>query len=95
MLVCVSLFQGWQLPIEVGKFFLDRQAPEKKLVDFLVPNRTADGSGMGQSILGSAVTDKPNQSWIGDWWEGWGSACLASDPHRLTQSDSVSLRLIY
>ena len=22
-------------------------------------------------------TDKPSQSWIGDWWEGWGLACLA------------------
>ena len=22
-------------------------------------------------------TDKPSQGWIGDWWEGWGFACLA------------------
>ena len=23
------------------------------------------------------LADKPSQSWIGDWWEGWGFACLA------------------
>ena len=42
----------------------------------------------------SRHTDKPSQSWIGDWWEGWGFACLAwclaSDGHRLTQSHSDS-----
>ena len=35
-------------------------------------------------------SDKPSQTWIGDWWEEWGFACLASDPHRLTQSHSGS-----
>ena len=39
-------------------------------------------------------TDKPSQSWIGDWWEGWGFACLAwclaSDAYKLTQSHSDS-----
>ena len=39
-------------------FFLDRQAPERKFVDFLLPNRTADRSGMGHSILGLAVTHR-------------------------------------
>ena len=40
------------------------------------------------------ITDKPSQSWIGDWWEGWGFACLAwclaSDAYKLTQSHSDS-----
>ena len=39
-------------------------------------------------------TDKPSQSWTGDWWEEWGFACLAwclaSDAYRLTQSHSDS-----
>ena len=41
-----------------------------------------------------AVSDKPSRSWIGDWWEGWGFACLAwclaSDAYKLTQSHSDS-----
>ena len=28
-------------------------------------------------LAAAANTDKPSQSWIGDWWEGWGFACLA------------------
>ena len=37
-------------------------------------------------------TDKPSLSWIGDWWEVWGFACLASDLHTLIQSHSDLLR---
>ena len=40
------------------------------------------------------LTNKPSQSWIGYWWEGWSFAfiawCLASDMYRLTQSHSDS-----
>ena len=53
------------------------------------------GAGGPPPLPDRKDTDKPSQSWIGDWWEGWGFACLASDPHRLTLSDSVSLSLTY
>ena len=42
------------------------------------------------SFSAQVFTDKRSQSWIGDWWEGWGFACDASDLHRLTQSHADS-----
>ena len=49
-------FNGGSYPWRSESFFLDRYGPERKIIDFLAPNRTADGSGMVRSILGVAVT---------------------------------------
>ena len=46
------------------------------------------------TLMSRKTTCKHSQSWIGDWWEGWGFASLAlrlaSDPLRVTPSHSDS-----
>ena len=51
---------------------------------------------LNASLQDNQDTDKPSQSWIGDWWERYGFACrvLHLMQSRLTRSQSDSFRFI-